>query len=288
MFIRRIRYWLNSAKRRRDLLAEMQCHIEEKAAELLADGFSEAEAYMEARRRFGNVFLQQEHSREVWIPRYCSDIVQDLRHAGRVIRRSPGFAAVAVLSLSIGIGANTSIFSAVNAVMLRRLPVKQPLQLREIDWWSPKHSFAPSTSSSGRQSPTGDNIIEYLSYPAFQYLRDHTQSFSSLAVFTYTGANLGVAGGAEKALVDIVSGNYFEMLGVEIILGRPLTPEDDKADVQSPVAVISHRFWQRAFNGDRGVIGQSVKINGTPFVIVGVTAESFIGVDSLFPPDLTV
>src|SRR5438874_10824845 len=160
MFIRRLRYWFTRAKRRKDLVAEIGSHIEEKATELRTYGLSEADAYAEARRRFGNVLLKQEQSREVWIARYWSDGVQDFRHAARMMNRSDGFSAVAVLSISIGLGANTAIFTVVNSVLLRPLPYKDADRIFRIVQSRPPES-APDYVPLRMQGISTDDLQQW-------------------------------------------------------------------------------------------------------------------------------
>src|SRR5438552_5663067 len=218
MFFRRIRYWLNSAQRRRNLFAEMQSHIEEKAAELRTDGFSEADAYAEARRSFGNMLLKQEQSREVWIARYWSNAVQDFRHAARMMRRSPGFSTVAVLSISIGIGANTAIFSVVNSVLLRPLPYKDADRIVRIVQSRPAES-APDYVPLRMEGISTDDLQQW---------RTRTRSFSQMAAYSPVELTLLASGGAARVPAVMMSPAMFSLLGVKPLFGRVFEPTEEK------------------------------------------------------------
>jgi predicted permease len=275
MFIRRVRYWLNSGKRRRDLIAEIESHIEERAAELREQGFSEADALTEARRRFGNVLLNRERSRQVWIARGWSDFVQDLRHAVRWIRRSPGFTSVAVLSLSIGIGANTAIFSLLNAVVFRSLPVADPEQLVQFTNTLP---LWETGSSSSR---------ELYGYPQLERFRAQTTTLSGVFGGTRLGRlNVGFRGTSEIAQGDAYSDNFFSVLKVTPQYGRLFTAGEDRAGAL--IAVISDRYWRNRFGADPSLIGGAITVNQVPFTVVGITPPEFWGISVGSSPDIWV
>ena len=207
---------------------------------------------------------------------YGGSVLRDLRHAFRLLIQNPGFAAIAILSLALGIGANTAIFTLIDTVLLRSLPVRAPEQLvvlaRNPDQPSP--SFA---------------------YPDYEYIRDHNRSFSG--VIAASGGNSAVAfvvpseGSAAKpevVPVGLVSGNYFDVLGVVPALGRVFTPGDNRVEGGHPLAVLGYDFWQRRFAGDPGVIGRAISLNGSPFQIVGVARRGFAGTTVGNPTDIFV
>src|SRR5574340_401064 len=194
---------------------------------------------------------------------------QDLRYALRVFRQHPGFTAVAVLSLALGIGANTAIFSLINAVLLRYLPVRSPEQLVILA----RNPARPMTSTN---------------YPDYLYLRDNAKSYSGLIAYSFVSAWGFAAEGQPTQLAgaSLVSGNYFDVLGVTPALGRMFNAEDNDTEGAHPYAVLSHGFWMRAFGGDTGVIGRRVRINGSPFTVVGVSRAGFTGAEVGVSPDI--
>ena len=195
---------------------------------------------------------------------------QDLRYGARLLRKSPGFTSVALLSLALGIGANTAIFTLVNAVLLKSLPVTKPEQLV---------LFADDASEgTSMGSPPEERWVLY-SYPAYSYLRDRSDAFESLSAFRSGEARLSVQSGgeaAERAQGHLVSGNYFTALGASALMGRTLTPDDDRP-AASPAAVVSHGYWKQRLNSDAAVVGRSILLNGTSFTIVGVMPPEFFG-----------
>jgi predicted permease len=199
----------------------------------------------------------------------------DLRYAGRTLLKSPGFLTVALLSLGLGIGANTAIFSLVNAVMLRALPVDHPEQL----------VLLTDPGSGGVDVETQERgVRNILSYPEFEQLRAHNTVFSGIFAAQSEASNLDVfvgRGGAEqstKANVQLVSGEFFALLGLQPILGRAFTAEEDRAPGANPVGVISYGFWQRQFGGARDVIGRTARVGEGTFQILGVAPEGFRGI----------
>ncbi len=203
-------------------------------------------------------------------------LLQDLRYGLRMLARNPGFTAVAVLTLALGIGANTAIFSLVDAVMLKALPVQEPEQL-VLFFEGPDEGMRISDGigEGGRW--------KYYSYPLYEYLRDHNQLFQGICAFRLGEDRLSVSVAGRPsgestpaAMGHLVSGNYFSVLGVSAILGRTLSPEDDRPGAR-PAAVISYGYWKQILGGDPAVVGKVVDLNGTPFTIVGVTPREFFG-----------
>jgi predicted permease len=210
------------------------------------------------------------------------DLFKDIRYGLRGLLKRKGFAAIAVLTLALGIGANTAIFTLVNAVMLKSLPVQKPEELV---------LFADTTSegTSNEDSPRSGQWIRF-SYASYEYFRDHNQSFQEIAALRSGESRLSVrqtesqANAAARASGHLVTGNYFSVLGVRAMRGRVLTSDDDKPGA-APAAVISHRYWEQELNRDPSIVGKTVVINGTNFTVVGITPPEFFGVRVRRPPD---
>lgn len=219
----------------------------------------------------------------------CEQLGQDLRYGLRMLRRSPGFTAVAVLSLALGIGANTAIFSFMDAILIRALPVRNPESLVAINWRSKGQWPAPGFFTSGNVDPkTLAGTRGNFPYPAFDLLSQNNSAFASLfAFFPVYRINLMVREQAEVGDGVYVSGKYFSGLGVPPAAGRLIDASDDRAGAPA-VAVISYRYWQRRFGQDSNAIGQSILINNVPFTVVGVTAPEFFGVDPREAPDFYI
>ena len=210
------------------------------------------------------------------------NLIKDVRYGLRGLLKRKGFAAIAVLTLALGIGANTAIFTLVNAVMLKSLPVYKPEELVLF-------SGATSEGTSVEDSPrTGE--WQRFSYASYEYLRDHNQSFQDIAAIRSGESRLSVrrtdsaANAAMRGSGHLVSGNYFSVLGVRAMRGRVLAPEDDKPGA-APAAVVSHKYWKQELNSDPAVVGKSFIINGANFTVVGVTPPEFFGERVRRPPD---
>jgi predicted permease len=248
--------------------AEIQFHLDQQIAENVAAGMSPEEARYAARRAFGNPTYLKEETRHTWGWVWLEQIGQDLRYAARTLRKSPGFTLVAVLTLALGIGANTAIFSLVNTILLRMLPVPEPQQLVEIT------------------RPRGGVV----SYPFFEAIRDRNQVFSGVLLLSAGRLTAGARlGGTDLGAIKVsqVSGNYFEVLGVSPAIGRVLTQKDHDT---SNVAVIGYGLWQRAWGGDPSVLGKTLQVGADrrPYTIVGVTPANFTGLSTGQPMDLWV
>jgi predicted permease len=201
--------------------------------------------------------------------------LQDVRYGLRTLARSPGFTLVAVLMLALGVGANTAIFSLIDAVLLRSLPVRDASQLVVLRWSAHKRPHPLGTSSFGDCEDSGNASGCSLSLPFFEKIRQQTKPFSAVTAFAGP-AELAMSGNgpARIAAAEIVSGDYFATLGINTILGRPLQPGDDSPSA-SPVLVLSYAAWQGAFGGERSVLGRVIGLNGIPFTIVGVAEPAF-------------
>jgi predicted permease len=264
---------------------EMQFHLESRTQELARrHGLPHEEALRQARLEFGSLEKYKEEARRARGLRILDELRGDLLYASRQFRQNKAFTFVAVLMLSIGIGANTWAFNQVNDVILRSLPVLKPAELRQVWYSSANDGFR--TGGNGYQRPDTMHATS-ISYPAYKYLRDRTTSLIDL--FCFSGpqtVNVGTAGRAESATALLVSGNYFRSLGIHADFGRTLLPDDDQAGPSSDVAVLGYGFWQRVFGGDPTVVGKTLVINGKTVSIVGITPRAFLGMNPEWRPDL--
>ncbi|HEU4835419.1 MAG TPA: ABC transporter permease [Pyrinomonadaceae bacterium] len=204
-------------------------------------------------------------------------LLQDLRYGFRMLLKQKGLTSVALLSLALGIGANTALFSIVDAMLLKMLPVKEPERLVLFKSVAPtEFSVGSYNGSSNKDEQTGLINRTSFAYQTYQRLREQQGPMSDIFAFGNIGLNLIADGQAEIANGQAVTGNYYTALGVRPAVGRMLTDEDDKAGA-TPVAVLSHRYWQKRFGGDPGVVGKQVNLNNVPFTIIGVSARGFDG-----------
>lgn len=195
-------------------------------------------------------------------------LIQDLRYGLRMLAKRPGFTIIAVLSLGLGIGANTAIFSLVNTAALRPLPVEKPAQIISL------------------QNAVGFRASPGFSYPNYKDLRDRNDVFTGLLGYRFTPLSVSHDGVNEKLWGYIVTGNYFDVLGVKAALGRVISPDDDRVAGAHPVAVVSYKFWQQRFGADPNFIGRSLVVNGRSFTVIGVAAEGFFGTEIIAEPQL--
>jgi len=249
-------------KMERELEEEMAFHLEMEARKHLREGMSEAEAARRARRDFGGVARQKERAREAWGITLARDLIADVRLVFRQFGRNPAFAVAALSTLALGIGANTAIFSIVDGALLRRPPVAEPDRLAAV-YTTCRRGF-PKCSSS---------------YPDFEDYRQRSDAFGDLAGYSSVPLNVGDEGTARLATGQLVTGNFFGLLGVAPHLGRLIQPGDDLRAAAARVAVLSHGFWQEAFGGDPDIVGREIRLNGTPFAVVGVAHEDFRGLN---------
>ena len=254
----RFAFWRRK-RRHEQLDEEIRSHLEMAARDRMDRGASFAEAERSARREFGNVTLIENVTRDQWGWGWVEDLPHDLRYAARLLRKNPGFTAVVVLTLALGIGANTTIFSLVDTFLLRRLPVKDPQQLVFVRAARPKGGTR------------GD-----FPYATFEALRGHNNSFSGMFAWDDSRVSAVLNSRAELIDGDFVSGNYWDVLGVTAFLGRTFTAVDDQPG-KNPVAVISYDFWQRRFARDPAAIGKTLYLGRIPFTVIGVTSPGFFG-----------
>ncbi|MGC2108749.1 MAG: ABC transporter permease [Candidatus Korobacteraceae bacterium] len=253
-----------------EMETELRFHLESHADDLVRTGIPRQEAMRKARLEFGNFESHKDSMRASLGLRLWDELWGDLRYALRRMRRSPGFTAVAVLALALGTGANTALFSLINTLMLRTLPVRDPRQLVAV-----MHRFP------------GEPALEGFSWPAYQLMRDHNHVLSGLTAAINQRFQMP-AEKLEPQTVDgaYVDGNFFALLGVEPALGRLIASDDDQADNPSEVAVISWSYWKSRFNLDPKILGKQIVIDNAQVTIVGVAARGFSGLQIENPQNL--
>jgi len=277
----RLRSLFRWAQADQELEDELRDHLKRKTEEYVAQGMTQEDAHRRARLDLGGIEQTKEKCRDARRVNWIQDLTQDLRYALRRLRMAPAFTSATVLTLALGIGATTSIFTLVDAVLLKWLPVVNPGELYSL-------GKEPRCCYQGGYSQ--EKEFSLVSYDLYKYLRDHTQGFSELAAFPSLELLFGVrrAGSSEAAQSypgEFVSGNYFSMFGITAYAGRFLTNADDQPNAP-PVAVMSYRLWQEKYGLDPSVIGGVFEVDGKPFSVVGITPPGFFG-DSLrsSPPD---
>ena len=257
---------------------ELEAHIALETDENIARGMSPQDAHDAARRKLGNETKIREDIYRMNSVRFLDTLWQDVKYGARTLRKSPGYTFVAVLSLALGIGANTAIFSLIDAVMLRTVPVKNPSNLYVLGWraniapnaeWM--SSFGDCGSTDNKSKPAGCSFPK----PVFEKIREKTDVFSRTAAFAGpTTLILSGNGPATEVSGTIVSGDYFSTLEVNPAIGRMLSAGDD-TPAASPAVVFTYAFWQSNFGGAVAVVGRTIKLNGVPFTIAGVAERSF-------------
>ncbi len=255
-------------KQKDELDEEIRAHLRAAADERVARGASRAEAEAAARREFGNTGLVAEVTREMWGWASLDRLLQDVRYGLRQLRRSPGFTLTAVLTLALGIGANTAIFSAVSAVLFRSLPVRNPGQVVSF------------------QNTNGNAMFNTFSFPNYRDIRDRSTAFSDVIAYRFAPVALSHDGINQRVWCYMVTGNYFTGLGLVPHLGRLLTPEDDLAPGAHPVAVVGYESWKNRFGGRPDIVGREFIINRRSYTIVGVGPKGFTGTETIAAPEI--
>jgi len=266
-----LRFRMNALFRRSQVNAEMDdelsAHLQLRADDLERSGLPRAEAERRARIEFGGYSRVKEECHEEAGGTFVESVGQDLRLAVRMLRKSPGFTLVAVVTLALGIGANALVFAVLNALILRPLDLPQAHSLYGIE----------DKGGSG-----------YESYPDYLDLRDRNRSFESLAAFNITQAGLDTGKDPAPVWVYETSGNYFDTLGVQPHMGRVLHASDEHGENSAPYIVLSHAFWHSHFQDNPGVVGKTVQLNKHPYTIVGIAPPAFHGTLLFFSPDIFV
>lgn len=258
--------------------AELACHLELLTHDLTRSGFSPEEAARRARIALGPLLKHKEEMRASLGLRWLDQLWADVRYALRILRKSPGFTAVAITSLALGIGANTAIFTVAQHMLLDRLNVPHPEQLRMFYWSEPREGIVSSMWGYWDDLPEGGQVSTSFSYPVYEQLRHQNQSLADVMAFKpYGRMTVTIHGEAETAEAEMVSGNYYSVLGVQPQLGRGIQESDDGAVGSGPVVTISERLWANRFGRSPDVIGKSILVNAMPMTIVGVNPPGFTG-----------
>lgn len=254
----------------RDMADELRFDVEARVADLVASGLSPAAAARRARLEFGSVDGYAEECREARGLRWPDELRGDILYALRTFRRNPSFAAAALVSLALGIGANTLAFSVVHSLVLKPLPVDRPEQIVFVQ---------------GRGGAPG------LSFPNYRDLRDRNQTMAGLAGYRITVMNVDAgdaAGPPARTWGYLATGNYFDLLGIAPEVGRVFHAEDDRRPNDAAMAVLSHEYWTSRFGADRSIVGRTIRINRLPYVVVGVAAPGFAGTERFYRPAIWV
>jgi predicted permease len=269
----RFRSLFRRSRVEQELTDELRFHLQKLIEDNTAKGMKPEQARNAARRELGGVEQIKEECRDMRRVNFIENLIQDVRYGLRMLAKSPGFTSVVILSLALGIGANTSIFTLINDLLLKNLPVRDPQQLV---------SFG-TAEGGGTLDGLGVGPLDLFSYEFYQQMREQKAVFLDVCAFGSQREALQVrvggsaSGIADQAVGRLVSGNYFTVLGVDAALGRMIEPSDDDATRRHAVAVISDRYWQQKFSGNPDVLGESIVVNNTPFTIIGVAPPKFYG-----------
>ncbi|MFZ0736443.1 MAG: ABC transporter permease [Candidatus Acidiferrales bacterium] len=275
--------------REAEIIDELSDHLANLYEEIIAEGTTPEEAYREALSSLSHSDLVAELRATERTPlrdptpdgalksgHLFTDLWQDLRYAARMLRKTPGFTAVVVLTLALGIGANTAVFTIVNTFLLNPLPIEHASQLAAVN----------TASATKTAEPVDLRPISFLNLMDY---REKNHAFSSLAGYSSPTALTMSAGlESQRVFAEVVTGNYFDTLGIRPRMGRFFSPEEDTTPGANPVAVIGYSAWQGRFGGVSGILGRTIKLNNTAFTIIGVAPQGFKGVNAIFGPDLWV
>jgi len=277
---RRLFFWKQNADWRRhesDFDRELRTHLDLETQEQHESGLSDEEARYAARRAYGNITLVKEEIRAMSISLSLEQFGRNLRYAVRTLLKKPGFVAIAVISLALGIGAITSIFSITDQMMLRALAAKDPTRLVLFNW----NGRFIGGSTRG--------YLDSFSYHMYVDLRNGNPGvFTGIAARRQETVDIADHGPAQRATAELVSGNYFDVLGVTASIGRTLWPDDDKIKDAEPFVVVSYDYWQTHLGGDVSALNRVIDLNGHPMTIVGVAQRGFAGFEPMHPTDVFV
>ena len=276
--ISRLRALWNHVFRRkqldRDLDEELQAYVELVSAEKVQAGVDPEEAHRDARREMGGVHQVTQHVRDVRAGVWLDRLVQDVQYGVRTLAKNPAFTLVAMATLALGIGANTAMFSLLDQVVLRLLPVSHPEQLVIV-----------RETGNHYGNSYGANTI---SWPMFEDLRDNNQVFSGMFCRFAASVTIGYGDRVAQIPAELVSGSYFPVLGVGTVLGRTIAPDDDAVPDSRPVVVLSYSFWRSYFDGDRTIVGRTITLNSQAMTVIGVAQPGFEGVELGVPAKVFV
>jgi putative ABC transport system permease protein len=268
--------WFRRRDLENDLDRELKYHIDRRVSDLILSGLPEPEARRKAALELGGATQVREELRDIWLTRWLRDFVYDLRFSARSFFRSPSFTATAVLSLALGIGATTAIYSLLDQVVLDALPVREPERLVLIDW----KGYEATVNAFGSYN--------LMSYPICRDLQLQERFLEGVLCRATTTINLSTGGEHAPASAEIVSGTYFSVLGVRPAIGRLFTNDDDQASGASPVVVLSYDFWKTQLAGAPDVVGRKVLVNRHPMTVIGIAASGFRGIDVGEVPSLWI
>lgn len=265
------RRFFHRSRRHAEFRGEVESYIDHETDENIARGMTPADARAAAQRRFGNLSLTLEKEYRMNSIPVLDTFFQDLKYSLRQIKAQPGFAAAAVLSLALGIGANTAIFTLTDQIIVRLLPVPDPVSLVQL------------RVDGGRVGSNNGDGTHTFSYPTFQALRDKQTVFTGITGAVIASASLTAGDRPEMIRLGLVDGNYFQVFGIGARLGRLLTPDDNTKPNGHPVAVLQYDFWRTNYQSNPAIVGQTIRLNGSPFNVIGVAAEGFEGTSVGFP-----
>ena len=292
--IARLQSWLRSIAGRQRLEGEMEqeirFHLEARAADLERGGMEPRQAMRQARLEFGGVASHKDDMRRSLGLRWWDELWADLRYAARILRKSPGFTLIAVSSLALAIGANTTMFSVANEMLYERLGVPHPEQLRMFAITTPDNSVVQMSAGSDIDLPDGQVLRDTFTYPIYQQLRAQNRVMEDIFAYNEIGrVNVTVGGMAQSARAQLVSGNFYQQMQVQAAIGRTILPSDDGVPGKGPVVVISDAFWSRNYARSPNALGRVITINMTPMTIIGVNPRGFSGAESVqSSPDLFI
>lgn len=283
--VARPRSWFRAVVQRHrledEMDAELACHLENLTADLMRAGHAPAEAARRARIALGPALAHKEGMRASLGLCWWDEFWADLHYGVRILRKSLGFTAIAVVSLALAIGANTAMFSVAKSLLYDRLGVPNASQLRLLRWNGDGHQAVDSMWGDFDSTPNGGTTSSVFPYPVYLQLRDHAHGMVDLFGYKEDSMNATVRGNPQRVVVAMVSGNFYSGLGVRPQLGRAIQPTDDAVPGAGAVAVISDGLWQSEFDRSPAAIGQSITVNQNRFTIVGVNPRGFTGAKSV-------
>ena len=265
---RRLRPWVRRSQMEREMDSEVRFHFDQIVREFEGKGLSSEEALRRARLEFGGLTQIKDDAREGWVAGRVARILCQFRMAARNLLKSPVFTAVAVLTLALGAGVNTLMFSLLDQMILRDLPVRDPERLVVFHG-----NFITPGMYRG-----SDRKISF-SWPKYKDFREHCDVFSGVAARFSTPGSLDYNGEAEHVDIELVTGNYFDVLGVRPAIGRVFNSQDNRTSMGHPVVVLGYAYWQRRFAGDPSIVGREIHVNGMKMTVVGVSAAGFHSID---------
>ena len=259
------------SRRERDLDEEIEDYLERETRDNIAAGMTPEEARLAARRKLGPTLRVKEDTRAAWGWTWLERAWQDLRYACRMLKQSPGFALIAVVSIALGVGVNCALFSVADALVLKPLPVARPGEIFTVGAMATLNSFVTQIRAS---------------YPDYVDLRDRVRSFDGLVAVTTAAVGFARQPDATPRIkfVSVVSGNFFDVLGVRPQFGRAFLPEEDRVPGRDAVVVLSHDLWAQEFGADLSILGRKIRLSGIEFTVVGIAPESFTGLNGVLKP----